>query len=54
MAERNLYLSNTPIDEARETYLKVFDFALTDEDVQLIADLKGCVGYAGDPDNRTF
>ncbi len=34
--------------------LKVFDFALTDEDVQLIADLKGCVGYAGDPDNRTF
>ena len=34
--------------------LKVFDFELAEEDVQLIADLKGCVGYASDPDNRTF
>jgi len=34
--------------------LKVFDFTLTDEDVQLIANLKGCVGYHSDPDNRTF
>ena len=34
--------------------LKVFDFTLADEDVQLIADLKGCVGYHSDPDNRTF
>lgn len=34
--------------------LKVFDFELSDEDVQLIADLKGCVGYAGDPDHTNF
>ena len=34
--------------------LQVFDFELAEEDVQLIADLKGCVGYASDPDNRTF
>ncbi len=34
--------------------LQVFDFELSKEDVQLIADLKGCVGYAGDPDTRTF
>ncbi len=34
--------------------LKVFDFSLTDEDVRLIADLKGCVGYANDPDTRNF
>ena len=34
--------------------LQVFDFELTEEDVQLIANLKGCVGYASDPDNRTF
>lgn len=34
--------------------LKVFDFELSDEDVQMIADLKGCVGYAGDPDRTNF
>ncbi len=34
--------------------LKVFDFALSDEDVQLIADLKGCVGYSHDPDEGRF
>ena len=34
--------------------LKVFDFDLSDEDVQLIADLKGCVGYASDPDHTNF
>lgn len=34
--------------------LKVFDFELSDEDVQLIADLKGCVGYASDPDRTSF
>jgi diketogulonate reductase-like aldo/keto reductase len=34
--------------------LKVFDFELMDEDVQLMADLKGCVGYAIDPDHTTF
>ena len=32
----------------------VFDFELEASDVQLIADLKGCVGYASDPDTRTF
>ncbi len=37
-----------------EENLRVFDFALTEEDVQLIADLKGCVGYASDPDSRPF
>lgn len=34
--------------------LKVFDFTLTKEDVQMIADLKGCVGYHSNPDDRTF
>jgi len=34
--------------------LKVFDFELSDEDVRLIADLKGCVGYASDPDRTNF
>jgi len=37
-----------------EENLKVFDFELSDEDVRLIADLKGCVGYASDPDQRPF
>ena len=37
-----------------EENLKVFDFELTDEDVQLIADLKGCVGYSRDPDTAPF
>lgn len=34
--------------------LEVFDFELGAADVQLIADLKGCVGYASDPDATTF
>ncbi len=34
--------------------LAVFDFELSCEDVQRIADLKGCVGYHNDPDTRTF
>ncbi|MBQ3859949.1 MAG: aldo/keto reductase [Clostridia bacterium] len=34
--------------------LGVFDFELEDEDVQRIADLKGCVGYAPDPDEVGF
>ncbi len=32
----------------------VFDFELEEEDVQLIADLKGCVGYSDDPDKTTW
>ena len=32
----------------------VFDFELSDDDVRLIADLKGCVGYSQDPDQTSF
>ena len=34
--------------------LRVFDFELEAADVQLIADLKGCVGYESDPDTTNF
>ncbi len=37
-----------------EDNLKVFDFDLEETDVQLIAGLTGCVGFANDPDTRTF
>ena len=37
-----------------EENLKVFDFELDDDDVRLIADLKGCVGLSGDPDTMPF
>lgn len=33
---------------------EVFGFELEAADVQLIADLKGCVGYSSDPDQTTF
>lgn len=33
---------------------QVFDFELEAADVQLIADLKDCVGYSSDPDTTTF
>jgi diketogulonate reductase-like aldo/keto reductase len=33
---------------------EVFDFELTADDVQLIADLKGVVGYSADPDQITW
>lgn len=33
---------------------EVFDFELEAADVQLIADLKGCVGYSADPDKITW
>lgn len=33
---------------------RVFDFELEEADVRLIANLKGCVGFAADPDTRTF
>ncbi|MDR3173015.1 MAG: aldo/keto reductase [Treponema sp.] len=32
----------------------VFDFELSPDDVKLIADLKGCVGYSKDPDTTEF
>ena len=34
--------------------LKVFDFELSEADVRLIADHKGCVGLSGDPDKMPF
>jgi diketogulonate reductase-like aldo/keto reductase len=34
--------------------IKVFDFSLSAEDVQAIADLKGCCGTAADPDTITW
>ena len=37
-----------------EENIKVFDFELEESDVKLIADLKGCVGLSGDPDNMPF
>ena len=33
---------------------RIFDFQLDDEDVELIAGLKGCVGYSADPDSITW
>jgi len=33
---------------------EVFDFELSPEDVRLIADMKGVVGYAADPDTTNF
>jgi diketogulonate reductase-like aldo/keto reductase len=33
---------------------EVFDFELSADDVQRIADLKGVVGYSADPDTTTF
>ena len=37
-----------------EENLRVFDFELDEDDVRLIADLKGCVGLSGDPDIMPF
>ncbi|MCL6457049.1 MAG: aldo/keto reductase [Gorillibacterium sp.] len=34
--------------------IDVFDFELSAQDVQVIADLKGCCGYAKDPDTITW
>ena len=33
---------------------EVFDFRLEPEDIRLLADLKGCVGYSTDPDTITW
>ena len=40
--------------ERIEENLNVFDFEIEDEDMDMIAGLTGCVGYATDPDNITF
>lgn len=40
--------------ERIEENLKVFDFELSDEDVDMIAGLTGCVGLSGDPDQMPF
>ena len=32
----------------------IFNFELSKDDVQVISNLKGCCGYAGDPDTKTF
>ncbi|MBR4831114.1 MAG: aldo/keto reductase [Butyrivibrio sp.] len=37
-----------------EENLKVFDFELEETDVALLAGLKGCVGFATDPDTTNF
>ena len=33
---------------------QVFDFELSPEDVETIANLKGCIGFSADPDNITW
>lgn len=40
--------------ERIEGNTEVFDFELEEQDVRLIADLKGCVGYSADPDTATW
>jgi diketogulonate reductase-like aldo/keto reductase len=33
---------------------EVFDFALSEQDVQMISDLRGCCGYSANPDTITW
>ena len=49
-----LPLPKSVTPERIEENLNVYDFELEDSDVQMIAGLSGCVGYAGDPDNMPF
>ena len=44
--------SVTPVRIRENT--QIFDFRLEDADVELIAGLKGCVGYSSDPDSITW
>ena len=37
-----------------EENTRLFDFELSPEDVETIANLKGCVGYSSDPDNISW
>ncbi|NLC32640.1 MAG: aldo/keto reductase [Clostridiales bacterium] len=41
-------------DDRIKENAEVFDFELNEEDVQLIADLKGCAGYSDDPDKVSW
>lgn len=49
-----LPLSKSVTPSRIQENLKVFDFALDDEDVSLIAGLTGCVGFGDDPDHAPF
>jgi diketogulonate reductase-like aldo/keto reductase len=49
-----LPLPKSVTPERIKSNTKVFDFELEESDVQLIADMKGVVGYSSDPDTTTF